>query len=270
MPPPPPAGSSGGGGGGGADHREPKVAAEPRRRGVAFGLIWVGFVAYLGVLAAAPRLGAASSGARSRPASLAFACRRRLLSHDVYSYVDYARLGVLHGLDPYVYPPDAAPADPAFAHVTWTETTSAYGPLFTLGTYPLAWLPVGSAVYVLKARRGGAVLATAALVARLAPASRRRPAARRRLRRPQPARPRPRRRRPPQRRPGDPADDARRRRRPLRREASGGAAFVAAVAIKASAAPSPSPFALLGPARRPSGFLLRRLSGGSRADGAAA
>ena len=100
----------------------------------------------------------------------AFACLPPLLSHDVYSYVDYARLGVLHGLDPYVHPPLAAAADPAFAHVTWTETTSAYGPFFTLATYPLAWLPVGVAVYVLKAISAAAVLATAALVARLAPA----------------------------------------------------------------------------------------------------
>jgi len=100
----------------------------------------------------------------------AFACLPPLLSHDVYSYVDYGRLGVLHGLDPYVHPPAAAPADPAFVHVTWTETTSAYGPLFTLATYPLAWLPVGVAVYILKAISAAAVLATAALVARLAPA----------------------------------------------------------------------------------------------------
>jgi hypothetical protein len=101
---------------------------------------------------------------------VAFACLPPLLSHDVYSYVDYARLGVLHGLDPYVHPPGAVPADPAFAHVTWTETTSAYGPLFTLATYPFAWLPVGIAVYLLKAISAAAVLATAALVARLAPA----------------------------------------------------------------------------------------------------
>jgi alpha-1,6-mannosyltransferase len=100
----------------------------------------------------------------------AFACLPPLLSHDVYSYVDYARLGALHGLDPYVHPPMAVPADPAFADVTWTETTSAYGPLFTLATYPLAWLPVGGAVYVLKAISAAAVLATAALVARLAAA----------------------------------------------------------------------------------------------------
>jgi len=91
-----------------------------------------------------------------------------LLSHDVYSYVDYARLAVRHGLDPYVHAPQSAPGDPAFSHVRWTETTSAYGPLFTLATYPLAWLPVGAAVYVLKAASAAAVLAIAYLVARLA------------------------------------------------------------------------------------------------------
>ncbi|MGV1048199.1 MAG: glycosyltransferase 87 family protein [Solirubrobacterales bacterium] len=91
-----------------------------------------------------------------------------LLSHDAFSYLDYARLGVVHGLDPYVHPPDAAPSDPAFADVTWTEATSAYGPLFTLATYPLAWLPVGLAVALLKAVAALSVLALAALVARLA------------------------------------------------------------------------------------------------------
>jgi hypothetical protein len=38
-----------------------------------------------------------------------------------------------------------------------------------LATYPLAWLPVGAAVYVLKAASAAAVLAIAVLVARLAP-----------------------------------------------------------------------------------------------------
>ena len=77
---------------------------------------------------------------------------------------------MLHGLDPYAHPPAAAPSDPAFAEVTWPDTTSAYGPLFTLATYPLAWLPLDAAVYVLKAASALAVLATAVLVARLAPA----------------------------------------------------------------------------------------------------
>ena len=93
-----------------------------------------------------------------------------MLSHDVYSYVDYARLDVLHGLNPYLYAPGAAKADPAFVHVTWKSTASAYGPLFTLATYPLAWIPVEAAVYAIKAASAAAVLATAYLVARLAPA----------------------------------------------------------------------------------------------------
>lgn len=91
-----------------------------------------------------------------------------LLSHDAFSYVDYARLGVKHGLDPYVNAPEAAPNDPAFAHVTWTETPSAYGPLFTIATYPLAWLPVWAAIAVLKAVAAISVLGLAWVVSRLA------------------------------------------------------------------------------------------------------
>jgi len=98
-----------------------------------------------------------------------FAVAPVLLSHDAYSYVDYARLGVLHGLDPYVYSPAAEPFDPAYARVTWIDATSAYGPLFTLATYPLAWLPVWFAVAALKATAALSVLAIAILVARVAP-----------------------------------------------------------------------------------------------------
>jgi Glycosyltransferase family 87 len=99
-----------------------------------------------------------------------FAIAPVLLSHDVYSYVDYARLGVVHGLDPYVYPPAAAPFDPAYARVTWIDATSAYGPLFTLITYPLAWLPVSTAVAALKAVAALSVLGAAVVIARIAPA----------------------------------------------------------------------------------------------------
>jgi Glycosyltransferase family 87 len=130
--------------------------------------MWAGFAAYLGVLAAAARLGRRLVWGAIVLLVAAFAVAPVLLSHDVYSYVDYARLGVRHGLDPYVHPPLAAPSDPAFAQVTWTDTTSAYGPLFTLATYPLAWLPVGAAVAVLKALAALSVLGTAALVARIA------------------------------------------------------------------------------------------------------
>jgi alpha-1,6-mannosyltransferase len=130
--------------------------------------MWAGFAGYLGFLAVAPSLGRRSVWATILLVVGAFAVAPVLLSHDVYSYVDYARLGVRHGLDPYVHPPLAAPADPAYAEVTWTEATSAYGPLFTLLTYPLAWLPVGLAVAVLKAVAALSVLGVAAVVSRLA------------------------------------------------------------------------------------------------------
>ncbi|HWO47104.1 MAG TPA: glycosyltransferase 87 family protein [Solirubrobacterales bacterium] len=130
--------------------------------------MWAGFAGYLGFLAWAPRLGRKVVWGTIFLLVTAFAVAPVLLSHDVYSYVDYARLGVRHGLDPYVHPPLAAPADPAYAEVTWTEATSAYGPLFTLLTYPLAWLPVGLAVAALKALAALSVLGIAAIVSRLA------------------------------------------------------------------------------------------------------
>jgi hypothetical protein len=130
--------------------------------------MWAGFLAYLGMLAAAPRLGRRIVWGTILVFVAAFAVAPVLLSHDVYSYVDYARLGLRHGLDPYVHPPLAVPTDPAFTEVTWTQATSAYGPLFTLLTYPLAWLPVSAAVAVLKAVAALSVIGIATLVARLA------------------------------------------------------------------------------------------------------
>jgi hypothetical protein len=120
------------------------------------------------VLALAPRLGSRLVWGAIVLCVAAFALAPVLLSHDVYSYVDYARLGVLHDLNPYVHPPLSVPSDPAYAEVTWTEATSAYGPLFTLATYPLAWLGVGAAVAVLKAVAALSVLGLALVVARVA------------------------------------------------------------------------------------------------------
>ena len=101
---------------------------------------------------------------------LAFALSPPLLSQDVFSYIAYARLGALHGLNPYAHAPIDAAGDPVFAHVGWTESSSSYGPLFTLATYPLALLSVPAALWTLKAVAAASVLALALLVARIAPA----------------------------------------------------------------------------------------------------
>jgi glycosyl transferase family 87 len=120
------------------------------------------------VLALAPRLGPRLIWGAIAICVGGFALAPVLLSHDVYSYVDYARLGVVHDLNPYRHPPLTVPSDPAYAEVTWTEATSAYGPLFTLTTYPLAWLGVSAAVAALKAVAALSVLGLALIVGRLA------------------------------------------------------------------------------------------------------
>lgn len=130
--------------------------------------MWAGFAAYIGVVAASPQLGRRVVWGAIVVLVVGFAVAPIILSHDVYSYVDYARLGARHGLNPYVYEPDSAPGDPTFSHVTWIDAKSAYGPLFTLATFPLAWLPVKAAVAMLKAVAAASVIGIAMLTARIA------------------------------------------------------------------------------------------------------
>lgn len=73
-----------------------------------------------------------------------------LLSQDVFSYIAYARLGIVHDLNPYAYRPFDIPADPVFGFAGSKDAVDVYGPWFTLGTYPLAWLSVPAAFWVLK------------------------------------------------------------------------------------------------------------------------
>jgi hypothetical protein len=93
-----------------------------------------------------------------------------LLSTDVFSYIAYARMGVLHGVNPYLHGPLAIHADPIYKYVggSWRHTATAYGPLYTLLSYPLAWLGLVGAVWALKVVALGASAGTLALVWRCA------------------------------------------------------------------------------------------------------
>ncbi|HEV3230584.1 MAG TPA: glycosyltransferase 87 family protein [Solirubrobacteraceae bacterium] len=93
-----------------------------------------------------------------------------LLSQDPFSYVAYARMGVLHGINPYLHGPYAAPHDPIFHFVgpDWRSTATVYGPLFTLASYPLAPLGVNGALWGLKLFAVAASLGTVWLVWRCA------------------------------------------------------------------------------------------------------
>jgi alpha-1,6-mannosyltransferase len=83
---------------------------------------------------------------------------------DVFNYLNYARMGALHGLNPYVHVPVLARHDPAYRFSTWHHLRSPYGPLFTLGTYPLAALPLSTAYWIFKVAVMGASLGCLALV----------------------------------------------------------------------------------------------------------
>lgn len=74
-----------------------------------------------------------------------------LLSQDVFSYIAYARLGVVHDLNPYAYSPLDIPNDPVFGFAGSKSAVNVYGPLFTLVTYPLASTGVATAFWTLKA-----------------------------------------------------------------------------------------------------------------------
>jgi hypothetical protein len=95
---------------------------------------------------------------------LIFVVAPPLLSSDIFNYVGYARLDVVHHLNPYVKPLAAAPTDPSYVYVGWPLHTTAYGPLFTLASFPLGWVSFPAAIWLLKSFTGLASLACVALV----------------------------------------------------------------------------------------------------------
>jgi hypothetical protein len=87
-----------------------------------------------------------------------------LLSTDVFSYIAYARMGVEHGLNPYLHGPAAITGDPVYHYVgsSWKHVPTAYGPVYTLLSYPLAPLGVKGALWGMKVM---ALLASAGTLA---------------------------------------------------------------------------------------------------------
>jgi hypothetical protein len=137
--------------------------------GTYLALMFAAFVAYIGVVAGAPALARGVVWGGILVGVAGFALAPPLLSLDVFSYVSYARLGAEEGLNPYDAVPADLPGDPAASRVEdFRFTASAYGPLFTLATYPLGLVGVPLALWTLKAISAIAVLGVAGLTARLA------------------------------------------------------------------------------------------------------
>jgi hypothetical protein len=69
---------------------------------------------------------------------------------DMGNYLGYARLGGLHGLNPYTHVIGQEMHDPIYHFATWNNLHSPYGELFTALSYPLAFLPIPVAYWIVK------------------------------------------------------------------------------------------------------------------------
>jgi len=60
-------------------------------------------------------------------------------SPDIYSYISYARIGVLYHLNPLTTLPTAISTDPVYMNVYWNDQPSAYGPTWAAIASVLQW-----------------------------------------------------------------------------------------------------------------------------------
>jgi hypothetical protein len=125
--------------------------------------LWVAMLAYVVVLLGARAIGPRLAAGSIVGLHLLFLLAPPLLSQDVFSYISYARLDVVHSLNPYSHSPDAVPADAAFPFAGSKDATSVYGPLFTIASYPVAKLSVPTAFWTLKSVAALASLGVVAL-----------------------------------------------------------------------------------------------------------
>lgn len=92
-----------------------------------------------------------------------------LFSGDVFGYIGFARLDVLHGLSPYAHTAATAPNDAIYHLLGWTNLTTPYGPLFTLLSDALVPFGIAGGVWAFKSIAALASLATVVLIWRAAP-----------------------------------------------------------------------------------------------------
>lgn len=127
------------------------------------------YVLYAIASAGAPRLRARWTLFTVIAIHLIFLLSPPLAYTDVFNYIDYGRMGIVHHLNPYVTVPLLEPhTDPSFALSNWHLLLSPYGPLFTLFTYALVPLGVAASFWALKLAIAVSSLATLALVWRCA------------------------------------------------------------------------------------------------------
>jgi Glycosyltransferase family 87 len=133
-------------------------------------LLMLGLVAaYAVAVSRAGRLGLRGVLVAVAAAHLALLAGPPLLSGDVFGYLGYARLGVLHDVSPYTHGGLSLGPDVVHPFVLWRNAYSPYGPAFTLLTYALVPLGVAGGLWALKVVSVLASLACVGIVASAAP-----------------------------------------------------------------------------------------------------
>jgi hypothetical protein len=126
------------------------------------GPVAVMYVSYLLVLAYVRALPARWAVATIVCAHAIFLLAPPLALTDVFNYVNYGRMEVVHHLNPYTTIPILEPhTDPSYSLSNWHQLLSPYGPLFTLLTFAVVPLGVAGSFWALK---GILVLASLAMI----------------------------------------------------------------------------------------------------------
>jgi hypothetical protein len=133
------------------------------------GAIVVMYVSYLVGLRYAPRLSARWAITAIVLAHVIMFLAPPLALTDIFNYVNYGRMEIVHHLNPYTTVPVLEPhSDPSYAVSNWHQLLSPYGPLFTLITFAVVPLGVAATFWTLKGLLMLASLATVLLVWRSA------------------------------------------------------------------------------------------------------
>ena len=70
---------------------------------------------------------------------------------DIFNYINYGRMEVVHHLNPYTTIPVLEPHnDPSYTLSNWHQLLSPYGPLFTILTFAVVPLGVAASFWTLK------------------------------------------------------------------------------------------------------------------------
>jgi hypothetical protein len=129
------------------------------------GAIVLMYACYLLALRYVPRLHSRWAIATVLAVHAIFLLAPPLALTDIFNYVNYGRMEVVHHLNPYTTIPILEPHnDPSYDLSNWHQLLSPYGPLFTLLTFVVVPLGVAASFWVLKSLLAVASLATIYLV----------------------------------------------------------------------------------------------------------